>query len=72
MRRLEFNLNIGPEELERLYLGVQACQAITDQGLRVQFPAQSLRPFVTHDGINGRFELSFEASGKFQALRQIT
>lgn len=72
MRRLEFNLSLPPDELERLYLGVQACQAVTDEGLRVQFPAQALRPFVTHLGVRGRFELRFTDQGKFQGLSQIS
>lgn len=66
-----FHLSLPPEELEKLYQGVQSCQAVSTQGLRIQFPASALRPFITHVGVIGYFELHYSDQGKFQRLIQL-
>ncbi len=40
-------------------------------GLRVQFPAVNLRPFITHDGIQGEFILRVDAQNKLQSIEKI-
>lgn len=69
---VNFFLNLPPSELERMYQGVSACHAVSDQGLRVEFPAQKLRPFVTHLGVQGRFRLTYSDHGKFQSLVRLS
>ncbi len=72
MPSVNFSLNLPPEEVELLYQGVQACQAITDAGIRVQFPAVELRPFIGHLGVQGRFSLHYSDTGKFESLVRIS
>ena len=48
------------------YVLVQA-----DTGERVQISADHFRPFISHSGLSGRFELTTTAIGKFVALKKI-
>lgn len=40
-------------------------------GQRLQFPAESLRPFVTHDGVHGEFVLRVDANNKLQTIERV-
>jgi len=72
MPRLRLRLAISPRQYRHYYTGrVQAVQARSEEGLRVQFPAGALRPHLGHDGIHGLFELEFDAGRRFVALRRI-
>ncbi|MEH6556528.1 MAG: DUF2835 domain-containing protein [Oceanicoccus sp.] len=37
-------------------------------GRRVRFPANILQPFVTHNGIDGRFAIEFDQQAKFKSI----
>ncbi len=72
MPRLRLRLAISPRQYRHYYTGrVQAVQARSEEGLRVQFPAGALRPHLDHGGIHGLFELEFDARQRFVALRRI-
>jgi hypothetical protein len=72
VREVHFTLHIGADELLRYYRGAaRAVIAVTDDGLRVQFPADALRPFVTTEGVHGRFALEFDERHRFKAIRRI-
>ena len=40
-------------------------------GRTVQFPAATLRPFVTHAGVNGLFEIAFDENSRLIAMRRV-
>lgn len=72
MTTLRFRLDIGAERYLSYYQGVaRQVIATTREGQRVQFPAERLRPFVTHDGVHGEFALEFDANNRFVALRRL-
>jgi hypothetical protein len=72
MRTIRFTLAISSEDYLRFYQGnARSVAACADDGRRIKFPAEHLRPFVMHDGVRGRFELMFDANNKFIALRKI-
>ncbi len=72
MPALRFRLDISSERYLAYYQGVaHLVSATTADGRRVQFPAQRLRPFVTHEGIRGEFVIEFDADNKFVALRRV-
>ena len=72
MREVRFTLHLGTDELLRYYRGTaRAVIAVTDDGQRIQFPAESLRPFVTPEGVHGRFALEFDERAKLKGLRRI-
>jgi hypothetical protein len=67
-----FRLNISSNDYLRFYQAASKfVQARTEQGLLIKFPAEHLRPHVSHDGIQGLFELESSEQGKFIALRRI-
>lgn len=40
-------------------------------GRSVQFPANILQRFVTHQGISGIFRIDFSAEGKFRSISRL-
>ena len=70
--RLVVDLHIDAAEYVRLYSGsATTVVARARSGLRVQFPAGALRPFVLHNGIHGVFELVIDERNKLQSLTRI-
>jgi uncharacterized membrane protein affecting hemolysin expression len=71
VRSLTVQIVIGAEEFQRIYAGVNGVTAIADDGRRIRFPANILRPFVLHDGIRGHFRITFDADNKFSSIERI-
>lgn len=72
MPALVVNLVITPEEYQRMYAGIaKHVSARSVDGRRVQFPANILRPFVTRDGIRGRFVIRFSDDNRFEAIEKL-
>lgn len=42
-----------------------------EDGRSAKFPADKLRPFVSHEGVYGLFELCFDMNNKFTSLERI-
>ncbi len=71
MLTAEFSLNIPPHELEKYYSGhSRSVIARASNGLRIQFPANLLLPYVDHHGISGRYILSYQEGGKAVSLER--
>ena len=72
MAALVVDLNIPAEEFLRWYKGgVKVVNAVARDGRRVQFPADSLQPFVQHSGIQGTFAIHFDANNKLQRVERL-
>jgi Protein of unknown function (DUF2835) len=72
MRAVRFTLGISSSDYLNYYQGkARSISAIADDGRRIEFPAEHLRPFLLHDGIRGNFELVFDDSNKFVSLRKL-
>jgi len=72
MREFHFRLNIPAHEYLAYYQGAaREVVAMSAEGLRVRFPADALRPFVTHAGIQGAFVLRVGADNKLQSLQRV-
>lgn len=72
MNEVRFHLNISSQRYLSYYQGLARKVVVETQGgRRVQFPAEHLRPFVTHDGIQGEFALQFDENNKFIGLKRI-
>ena len=67
-----FYLNISAQEYLRVYKGVarQVVVRGTD-GATLSFPAEHLRRFVGHDGVQGRFLLNYDEDNKFISLQKL-
>ncbi len=65
-------LDIPAERFRAWYAGaVRDVVARAEDGRRVQFPASALRPFVTHDGVHGRFRLRIDGAQRLISLERL-
>ena len=72
MREYRFRIALSAERYLAHYQGVVHGVVVTaDDGTRLEFPAENLRPFVTHDGVYGRFSLRVDANNKLQSLQRL-
>ncbi len=74
MPSIRFHLNIPAETYRHYYQGqanvVQVqVQALDGQNLR--FPAAILRPYLSHAGVSGLFELEFDENQRFVCLQRL-
>ncbi len=59
--KIRFYLDISQVEYLRYYRGsAQSVLVQAEDGRKVRFPAANLRPFVSADGVRGRFEISLD------------
>jgi hypothetical protein len=64
-----FDLRIGADDWLAYYRGdVSQIQVQAIDGRRVRFPARLLRPFVTAGGVQGRFRLRYDGTGRSLGL----
>lgn len=72
VNELRFYLNLSAERYLSYYQGAaRAVSVVSVDGRRVAFPAEHLRRFVTHDGVQGEFVLRFDADHKFIGLERL-
>ena len=72
MTSIVIHLSISAQEYLKLYSGTaQVVSARAIDGRRIQFPASCLRPYVTHEGVQGRFELVIDDKNKLQTLNRL-
>lgn len=72
MLKLHLDISLPAEEFLRVYQGTANRVLLRSrEGKSVSLPAGRLQPFLTHEGIYGSFELSFDAGGKFISLRRL-
>lgn len=72
MPRKYFKLNISAENYQAYYRGVsQTIVTRSEDGQKIQFPANELRKFVSHSGVCGRFEITYSRNSKLIDLRKI-
>ena len=69
---IRFRLAIPAEEYLAYYQG-SAHEVVvrSDDNKVVRFPASAIRKFVTHDGVFGSFEITFDENNKLIAIQPI-
>lgn len=72
MARYVIDLQIPKDQLMRYYRG-SARGVITTarSGQRVRFPAQALRQFVAHNGVNGVFALDVDGANRLRNIQRL-
>ncbi|HKJ21786.1 MAG TPA: DUF2835 family protein [Gammaproteobacteria bacterium] len=70
---VRFHLHI-PADVYLSYYQGQARHVLvaTDEGLKVQFPARLLRPYVTREGVTGEFRLRYDEHHKLVGLDKLS
>lgn len=72
MQKMRFYLDISPQQYLSYYKGAAKFVNVqTDYGRTLKFPASELQKFVTHSGIQGRFEIEFNAQYKLVNLSRV-
>ena len=69
-KQFYFRLQISQQQYLQYYQGTaNAVQVVSECGKRLKFPAVRLRPFLTHNGIQGRFRLTVDGNSRFIDLQ---
>ena len=72
IKKMRFHIFISYDEYEKYYQGVaKNVRVRADNGQVIVFPANRIQPFLTHDGINGHFEIIFDKDNKFVQLSRL-
>ncbi|MGD9850084.1 MAG: DUF2835 family protein [Nitrospirales bacterium] len=72
MQTVRVSLRISARRFRAYYEGsVDSVVAQAEDGRTVQFPARVLRPFLTHRGIDGIFDLTFSSRQKFHSINRV-
>ena len=72
MQKMRFNISITAEQYQAYYQGsAKFVRVQTEDGRSLKFPASELQKFVTHNGIEGRFEIIFNDQHKLVSLNKL-
>ena len=72
-RRYVVDMYLSPSQLQSFYAGnVNQVSSRDRRGVRVQFPLQSLRQFIGHEGVRGSFILSVDAQNRLLGIERAT
>ncbi|MEM1175738.1 MAG: DUF2835 domain-containing protein [Pseudomonadota bacterium] len=71
-KRIRFRLALPAERYLAYYQGsAQDVVVRADDNRVIRFPADAIRQFVTHDGVFGDFEITFDAQNKLVSIRRV-
>lgn len=69
---LRFSLDISREEALRYYQGSAISVVVSaENGQRLQFPAEHIRPFIDQKGVQGIFSISFDNDNKLTEIKRL-
>jgi hypothetical protein len=72
MASLLLDLALSAERMRAVYQGrANRILVQSRDGRRVSVPAHHFRPFLTHEGVYGCFELEFSSAGQLLSLRRL-
>ncbi len=72
LQEIQFRLALSAADYLAYYRGEARQIAVRSaDGRQVRFPANILRPFLTHAGIEGEFVLQYDASNRFAGIRKL-
>ena len=63
------NLSITPDEFSKLYRGQASnVRAMASSGEVLSFPARSLQPYLSQEGVRGHFVITTDAANKLLSI----
>ncbi|MGF1726406.1 DUF2835 domain-containing protein [Photobacterium nomapromontoriensis] len=73
MKSYTFSIYISYQHFLNHYSGAASTVLVeTDSGLKLQFPATRLRPFLSQMGIKGRFRVLVSQENRFHAIERVS
>ena len=72
MKKMRFSINLSAEQYQSYYRGsAKFIRVQTEDGRTLKFPASELQKFILHDGVQGRFEITFDDNHKLVSLTRV-
>jgi hypothetical protein len=72
IQRLVFKLAISADMFLAVYKGhAKSISTLSSDGRRVEFSADKVRQFLTHDGIYGVFEMTVSDKHEFLSIKKL-
>lgn len=72
MPQAAFSISLSPEKVVLFYKGTKnRVQVTADDGTTLSIPWALFQPYVSKNGIRGRFTIVFDAQGKCTELRAV-
>ena len=72
MQKMRFSISISADQYQAYYQGAAKFVRVqSEDGRSLKFPASELQKFVTHNGIEGRFEIIFDNHYKLVSLHKL-
>ena len=72
MKKSVVSVNLSSEQVLLFYRRQrERVRAVAEDGTSISLPFDIIARFVTHHGIYGRFEISYDSKGKFKGIRQL-
>ena len=69
MKQIIIDICITRDEWMKIYRGeTNLVNATSRDGRSIQFPANILSKYTTHNGVEGSFVINFNDAGKFQSI----
>ena len=69
---IQFSIKLSYEKYSAFYKGhAESVLVRANDGRKIQFPAEILKPYLTPDGINGVFIIHFDNRNKYRSLQKI-
>ncbi len=69
---IRFALRISYDQFAQVYRGsVKTVQVKAEDGRQVRLSAEKLKPFLTHVGIEGRFELRLDENYRMLDIKKL-
>lgn len=73
VNELRFRLAIPAEEAVKYYQGhARSVVVTTENGQRIKFPAEHIRPHIDSTGVHGYFSIQFNSDNKLVSLKRLT
>ena len=67
-----FSLSISEHQTRTFYAAqYNRVRVAAENGQTISLPWEVFKPFVTQDGISGKFAVYFDAHGKFKELKRL-
>lgn len=69
---LRFRLKLSKDEALRYYQGTATSVIVrAENGQRLQFPAEHIRPFIEQNGVDGIFKISYDNDNKLIGIKRL-
>lgn len=72
MRKSIVTIHLDSEQVLLFYKRQkERVRAVAEDGTSISLPFDIIARFVSHHGIHGRFEISYDSTGKFKDIKRV-